>query len=152
MKIITQIITFLGIIFRKLTGFNDKYVFPFIDLLELVRDAVKSDSVKWLVELTNWDWDDKARLKVINKLSKTIIKLGLTSDCVDKDTPEEVINCFIKHLQSLPPVTRDAIIQKTAAVAVKTSFPNGKMKQNEADLAVQLAYSTRKEYKARKNG
>jgi hypothetical protein len=110
----------------------------------LVRDAVKSDSVKWLVELTNSDWDDKLREKVIEKLSKTIIKLELTSDCIDKKTPVEVIDCFVEHLRTLPPVHRDAIIQKVAAVSVKDSHLKGRITQNEADLAVQLAYSTRK--------
>ena len=152
MKILVKVMTFLGIIFRKLTGFNKKYVFPFIDLLELIRLGVKSEEVKWLVELTAWKWDDKLRLKIIEKLSKAIIKLELTADCVDKKTPEEIIDCFIEHLKTLQPVHRDAIIQKVAAVSVKNSMANGRINQNEADLAVQLAYSTRKEYRARQNG
>ncbi|MFA5670492.1 MAG: hypothetical protein WC967_14730 [Balneolaceae bacterium] len=145
MKILIRVFTFLSIVFNKLRGFNEEYVFPFIDLLELIRDAVKSDSVKWLVELTKFDWDDKMRNKIIEKLSKTIIKLQLGSDCLDKKTPEEVIECFIEHLKQLQPVTRDALLQKLASVSVKDSMLKGRIKQHEADLAVQLAYSVRKQ-------
>ena len=149
MKILWKILSFLGIIFRKMKGFNEKYVFPSIDLLEIIRDAIKSDSVEWLVELTKTDWDDNLRNKMIEKLSKSIIYLKISNDCIGKDNPQEVIECFIQHLRSQQPHLRDAMIQKVASVMVRKSMPSGKIKQFEADLAVQLAYSTRKEYKNR---
>lgn len=147
MKILTIIITWLGIIFRKLKPFNKKYVFPVIDLMEIIRDAIKTDSVKWLVELTKSDWDDKLRDKMIEKLSTSIIYLKVSSSCLDKDNAQDVIDCFIEHLKTMQPHLRDAVIQKVAAVMVRKSMASGKIKQYEADLAVQLAYGTNKHYK-----
>lgn len=146
MKILVTIISWLGIIWRKLKGFNEQYVFPAIDLLEVIRTAVKSDAVEWLVELTSFDWDDKLRNKLIEKLSKTILYLEISSDCLaGSKTPTEVIDCLIKHLKTQSPHVRDAIIQKIASTMVRQSMANGKIKQFEADLAVQMAYSYAKE-------
>jgi len=147
MKVLIKVIRFLKIIFWKLKGFNKKYVFPAIDMMEIIRDVVKYDSAKWLVELKKTDWDDELRYKMIKKLSTSIIYLKISQDCLDDNSPGEVIDCFISHLKTQQPHLRDAVIQKVAAVIVRKSFANGKMKQHEADLAVQMAYSTNKHYK-----
>src|SRR3990167_6119219 len=109
MKILKSVLSFLGTIWRKLSGFNKQYIHPFIAVLTIIRESLDSDQVKWLVELTKTTIDDKIRAVLVVKLAQAIEFLSFTEA---KKTPQETIDFFIKELKSHSPLVKDALIQK----------------------------------------
>jgi len=147
MKFLVKVFAFLKIIFKKLKGFNEKYVFPALHVLTLIRLVLQSDEADWLVNLTKSDWDNKLRDKWIKKLAQSILFLKIDIECKGKKEFVDIINCFIEHLKGQPPLIQDAILNKLGAVMVMKSLPpNKQIAQNEADLIVQMTYSTNKQF------
>jgi hypothetical protein len=143
-----KLLSFLGHFFimciNIVTGLPvGQYAQIAIDLLEVVKKVVASNSADEIVKLIPGTWDDNILEQVRKALFNTLSKLNY-----DNVTGEQSLADLIKHiaddLSKCDPRYVSAYIHNIASQLLRELTENG-MKKSEADLLIQMIYTKFKE-------
>lgn len=140
MQIILIIFSWLKIIFRRIKPFTNKYVDPVILFLESIKGGLESKDVKTFVLTTKTKIDDKVLEKVHQALAKAILALDIVKGLKGNEKDTTIIYKFIEQIKELNKPMQDALLFKTASLAVNDlSGEENPLKTSDADTLVQLS-------------
>ncbi len=136
-------------LFYGLYRFSKRYVIPSIQFIEAIKALLDG-------ELPSNDFNHKKYFAELLNTSEAFISEIMCAfvNAVNTVIPDvidgrkrhiEILLTFIKHIKALEKRQRGLILFKTASLMVMNLVPDKKpIKENEADLLVQLNYSINK--------
>lgn len=141
MSFIKRIITWLSIIWRKLSSFMDEYANPIASILGVVYEFANSKTAKTITELIPGEWDDKILAKTKKHIGQVLMIMELPFIKKGENiSTDDLIQAFSIWLRAQPEPVRQAIIQKILSQAINLQLKKkDRLKDNEADLVAQLA-------------
>lgn len=141
MKWLSIIITFISVIFNRTKQLSDELLEPAFDILEGLRGAIASNTVKDFVAGTKNKTDDKIYAATLKALESAIVLiLGVK---VTKKNADTLLQDLADYLVGHPRAVQDAIIQKIASTALHShvSDQGHEIEQHTADTITQAAFT-----------
>ncbi len=139
MKFLAFIYRWLPVLFRSAQKFINDYILPAIGIVDAIKTALaeNTDFKKLLVEIYG---DENAADAALDYVIAAIKKLDIGRECLKKETPIEIINCFLAHLKKQPKTVQKGIYAQLAAQIAKATS-NESITDHELNTLVNIGYS-----------
>lgn len=139
MKLLTSLGIFFRFIWRRLFPVVKNYVFPAIEVVNAVKNSLENnDDLKKLLHAIYED-DNAVDIK-LQQIANAIDRLGVFKQCIEKETAEDKIICFIQNVKKQPKTIRAGVYQKLARELYRETSGDKEYTNAEADTLVQVAY------------
>lgn len=139
MKFLTFLSRWLPLFFRGAHEFINTYVIPAINVVEAIK-KVLADNSDFKELLAKIYGNPEAAEHALDFVVKAIETLGIGKSCLVKETPEEIIACFIDNLKRQPKAVRKGVYAQLAAQIAKAASGSD-ISDHEANTLVNIAYS-----------
>lgn len=114
-----------------------------LEVTTAIRAKLDSTAAILITDLIPGDRDNELREGLIHAIDQSMPYLMVVDACKDKPTTEEMIQCWIEQLRTMPKHTQDALLIKLAALL--TAIQDKKeLRQNLYDTYTQMQVSGNK--------
>lgn len=146
-KLFAVIGTFFSKLFSGVEDFVTKHVTPSVQVITLLRNALKGNVAEIAVNLIPGNWDNAAREFLIRTLSKAIDAAQVSTDILNEQTDFGKIVKLLEYLRTLSDPMKKAVLFKLASEYTKVSAKDAGAtvpKGSIVDSLVQLEFTKQK--------
>jgi hypothetical protein len=141
--LLEKLIALFTMLWKDGKKFIQDHAIPVINFLNVVKAIAYNPALDVAVLLTPFGWDDAALAWFRKAITTAAADMGIVLDCLNLETPEEVIKCISDHLGGLTDSQKADVLTGLARRMSKQKYQDaGGTKLTDADMnfALETAY------------